>query len=342
MADKIHSENNIELRDLVYAPLKAISDANIQLSSSIVDFLASTGDMGVDSSGKPAVTLRTIQMLYDQIRYNSIDNPVSECISLEVPLLSIYPLSSLKVSKTKISFNAEIKNIQTSGDDTKIFTQVCSKKQRESANAPFFSYEVELDSAPIPEGLARFIDTLNAQAIPKKIHSTPVDKNGKKLSGDKLKEYEEKYALKKRERELNGKLTELRDRFYSKNNELKTETGMNFDEYTVYMEGLENPPETLPVYGELKRYNRRISHIEEKLEEIRQKLLMNRISNDDCSDADIDSYEGNKNSNENKGADNPDCYLRDVPGYCVRTKCPKLQDCDYARSKSKENKYEQQ
>lgn len=52
MDKKIQTDNTVELKDLVYAPLHAISAANIRLSSSIVDFLASTGDLIVSASDK--------------------------------------------------------------------------------------------------------------------------------------------------------------------------------------------------------------------------------------------------------------------------------------------------
>ncbi len=93
----------VELRDIVYAPLSAVSFANIQLSSNIVDFLAATGDASTDQLGKTTVSLRTIQMLYESVKNDANDNAVADSISLELPLLSIFPLSTLKVSRSKIS-----------------------------------------------------------------------------------------------------------------------------------------------------------------------------------------------------------------------------------------------
>jgi len=91
---KPRAESAVELRDLVYAPLGAVAEANIRLSSHIVDFLASTGDMNTDASGRPVVRLRTIQMMYEQLGSDALDNTVADSIGLTIPLLSVYPLNA--------------------------------------------------------------------------------------------------------------------------------------------------------------------------------------------------------------------------------------------------------
>jgi hypothetical protein len=268
MSDKKQTNNAIELKDLVYAPIGAIADANIRLSSSIVDFLASTGDISTDDSGEKTVKLRTIQMMYEQLRSDSMDNTVADSIGLEIPLLSIYPLSALKVSKTKVSFGAEIQSMQGKGDELKIYTQVSSSNQREGAMLPRISYEIELDSSPVSEGLARFVDILNSQAMPKLLHSMPVDNKGNKLTGDALKEYESTMALKKEEAELDAKLAEVKEQIRIQNNALELETGMNYDEYKTHMEEAKEtkPPE---VYNQINKLQSISSELETKLNELR-------------------------------------------------------------------------
>ncbi|MDR0272670.1 MAG: DUF2589 domain-containing protein, partial [Clostridiales bacterium] len=196
--------STVELRDLVYAPLGAIAEANIRLSSNIVDFLSSTGDLSTDASGKPVVRLRTIQMMYEQLGSDAMDNTVADSIGLEIPLLSIYPLSALKVSKTKVSFGAEIRGMKETSNGLSIFTQACSGKD---GSQPNIKYEVEMDSASVSEGLSRFVDILNANAMPKRLHSTPVDESGKRLTGRELEEYERSMALKERESGLSSKIS---------------------------------------------------------------------------------------------------------------------------------------
>ena len=287
MDRKKHLDNAVELKDLVYAPLGAISDANIRLSSNIVDFLASTGDMDIDSSGKPVVNLRTIQMVYDQLRSDAMDNTVADRIGLEIPLLSIYPLSSLKVSKTKIAFDAEIKGMKAVEGDLKIYTQVSSRRQRQGSGQARFSYKVELDSTPIPEGLARFIDTLNTQAIPKRIHSKPVDDSGNKLTGRELEEYERQIQLKEQEAELTSKLEEIREMIRIKNNALNLETGMDFEEYQAHLDHLGStgeeihPPET---YTSIVKYQEISADLESQLDELRREMVMNKVHEDGNED----------------------------------------------------------
>lgn len=283
MDKKQQMDNTVELKDLVYAPLQAISAANIRLSASIVDFLASTGDLSKDANGKPVVQLRTIQMLYEQLRTDAMENTVSDSIGLEIPLLSIYPLSSLKVSKSKVSFDAEIRSLGIVDGEVKIYTQVCSKNERDGANQARVSYEIELDSAPISEGLARFIDTLNTQAIPKLINSKPVDNTGKRLSGKELEDYERQVAYRAKENELASKLNDVKELIRSKNNALKLETGMSFDEYTDHIDSLANAGEDAEApesYTSIKEYQEISGGLEAQLAELRRDMVISKVGDD--------------------------------------------------------------
>lgn len=283
MDKKAQMDNTVELRDIVYAPLNAISEANIRLSAGIVNFLASTGDVGKDASGRPVVQLRTIQMLYEQLRTDKLDNTVSDSIGLEVPLLSIYPLSSLKVSKSKVAFNAEIRSLNMVDGDVRIYTQVCAGNERSGANQARISYEVELDSVPASEGLARFVDTLNTQAIPKLISSKPVDNTGKRLSGKELEEYERQTAFKARESELLSKISEVKELIRSKNNVLKMETGMNYDEYADHLTHLSEsgePPQLPETYTAIEEYQRMCGGLETQLDELRREMMKAKVGED--------------------------------------------------------------
>lgn len=278
MEKKTQMDNSVELKDLVYAPLGAVSEANIRLSGNIVNFLASTGDVAKDGNGKPVVQLRTIQMLYEQLRTDKLDNTVADSIGLEVPLLSIYPLSSLKVSKSKVSFNAEIRSLNVVDGDVRIYTQVCSNNERSGANQARISYEVELDSVPVSEGLARFVDTLNTQAIPKLISSKPVDNSGKKLSGKELEEYERQTAFKERESALLVKLNEIKELIRGKNNALKLETGMNYEEYTDHMAASAEPVEPPETYRAISEYQDISAGLEQQLNDLRHEMVTTSVA----------------------------------------------------------------
>ncbi|MCL2226663.1 MAG: DUF2589 domain-containing protein [Oscillospiraceae bacterium] len=281
MSDKKQMDNTVELQDLVYAPLGAIAGANIQLSSSIVDLLASTGDLSTDQSGEKVVKLRTIQMMYEQLRSDSMNNSVADCIGLEVPLLSIYPLSALKVSKTKVSFGAEIRGMQNTADGLKIFTQVSSANQRAGASQPQISYEVELDSAGVSEGLARFVDILNTQSMPKLLSSRPVDNTGRRLAGQELEDYQRTLASSRRESELVAKLGEVRELIRTQNNTLQRETGMSFDEYKENLEHLQesNAAAEVPeAYRQIERFQPISAELEAELNELRMQIVKKNVT----------------------------------------------------------------
>lgn len=275
MEKKKQTGGAVELKELVYAPLSAISAANIRLSSNIVDFLATTGDMGADQNGKPVVQLGTIQMQYEKLRNDADEGTVADYIGLEVPLLSIYPISTLKVSKTKVSFDTEIQDVEMSDDGAKIYTRVCSKKQRDGANAAKISYEVELESVSVPEGLARFIDTLNSQVIPKLLTSKPLDGSGKKLVGKDLDNYNHKRSLKDREAGLTARMNEIGEMIRAKNNAIKLETGMDYDDYLEHINGSKD--EATPALKELcasvEELRKMSAELNSKLERVRQRRM---------------------------------------------------------------------
>lgn len=279
MENKSKTNNAIELKDLVYAPIHAVAEANMRLSSNIVDFIASTGDLNTDESGKPTVNLHTIQMQYKQLRNDINDNTVSEQIGLEIPLLSIYPLSSLKVSKTKLSFDVEVRNMENSGDSAKIFARVCSNKKRKNSNQPRFHFEVELESVPVSEGLARFVDLLNAQSSPKCINTKPLDESGNALTGKDLEEYKQRMELMERETELKSKLDEIRERIRVRNNSLNEKTGMDYDEYTENRKYLETPEndEVTELCKSISEYREISADIEDQLEKLEAEKISLRF-----------------------------------------------------------------
>jgi len=279
--------NVIELKDLVYAPLHAVSEANMRLSSNIVDFIASTGDLNADETGKPVVHLHTMQMQYQQLRNDADDNTVAERIGLEVPLLSIYPLSSLKVAKSKVSFDVEVRSIRNLSDSVKILAQICSKRERDSANQPRFHFDVELESVPVSEGLARFVDTLNAQAVPKRINAKPLDDSGNALTGKELEEYNQRMQLMEREAELNNKLNEIKEMIRVRNISLNEKTGMDYDEYIEnrnYSNETSEEPEAGELCKSIKEYKDICVDLEEQLAKLNEEKIARRFQEQPLND----------------------------------------------------------
>jgi hypothetical protein len=267
----------IELKELVYAPLQAISDANLRLSTNIVEFLSSTGDLVTDKDGNLTAQLHSIQMQYKQLRTDVDDNTVADHIGLEVPLLSIYPLTSLKVSKTKVSFNLNVNNMKSEENSVKIYAQFCAKKQRQTANLASINFDVELESVPASEGLARFVDLLNANMTPKRIATEILDDEGYVLTGEKRKNYEDRIAILERETEINNKLNEIRKLLRSKNKALKTLTnGMDYDEYTEnmnYGDKEQENAEITELCNSIKEYRSIRENLEEQLKEIQNEKM---------------------------------------------------------------------
>lgn len=229
---KSEQQKGLELRDIVSAPLQAIAEANIKLSANIVDFLCSTGDANTDSLGKSTINLRTVQMLYEQVRNDADENTVADTISLEVPLLSIYPLSTLKVAKSKVAFGVNIRGVQANQNgQTHIYGELAGQPGvKAQGNRPQVSFEVELEGVPAAEGLARFVDTLNSNALPKQLARRPLDESGNKLTGEALNQYEQNVQLAKKQRRLQAHLAEADTMLRQKNNELRLATGMEYDE----------------------------------------------------------------------------------------------------------------
>jgi hypothetical protein len=278
--------NNIaELKELVYAPLQALSEANVKLNSSIVDYISTVSELNNDEAGNYTAHLNTIQMQYKQLRSDADDNTVTDLIGLEIPLLSICPLSALKISKTKVAFNMEIKEINVSDESVKIYTQVCSEKQRKSANVPRIKYEIELESAPISEGLARFIDVLNVNSTPKQIFTKPLDESGNELKGEELEFYKERLNYMEQEAELNEKLREIKKMIRNKNKMLSIKIGMNYDEYLESPDYDKENHEDKTVFelcNSIAEYREIRENIEEQLEELQKKKVLHYFNDQEA------------------------------------------------------------
>lgn len=269
----------IELKDLVYAPLQAVSLANIQLSSNIVDFLSATGDTSTDQLGKTTISLRTLQMLYESVKNDADDNAVSDSISLEVPLLSIFPLSTMKVSRSKINFSTQVKDIQTVNGQPKILAEITGGNDRRTANTPKINFEVELEGVQVAEGLARFVDTLNANVIPKQLARRPLDEKGNKLTGGDLERYERQMEISRKKRQLKAHIAETDEMIRAKNNELKLETGMEYEEFIQIADRAEFSQAANKAADDIGEYMEIKSGFERNLEQLRAKQLKERFEN---------------------------------------------------------------
>lgn len=210
-----YSNNFINLDELVYTPLRAISQSNINLSGSVMDLISSTGDINPTDESN-TIHLKTVNLAYEQINNDSMNGKTIEEVGLKIPLVSVLPITNLQIKKTKLNFDAEIKKIHRDNKNNKYImeSRVCasSKQRRKDDGLPKLSFEIELESVPISEGMARIVDILNANPIPQILSSKQVDDRGEIVVGEEAEYYQKMKLLKSKEARINrisDKLTSL-------------------------------------------------------------------------------------------------------------------------------------
>lgn len=203
---KKYSNNFVNIDELVYAPLKAVAQSNTQLSGSIMDLIADTGDIN-PSDENDTIHLKTVNLAYEQINNDSTNGKVIEEIGLKIPLISIVPITNLQVKKANIAFDAEIKKTGKSKKTNRynMEARICSsaKQRRKDDGVPKISFEIELENTIVPEGMARFVDILNANPIPETLSSRQINDNGEVVTGDDALYYKTMKKLRAKEIKLN-------------------------------------------------------------------------------------------------------------------------------------------
>jgi hypothetical protein len=105
---------------------------------------------------------------------------------MQVPLLSIVPLTNLNVENAEIDFSTEVKAEKGEDGKCSITARICSPEQRESDFLPRVSYKMKVNSLPATEGIMRITDQLSSNQIAKRTDSTPVAVDGN-LGSDEQK-----------------------------------------------------------------------------------------------------------------------------------------------------------
>jgi len=168
----------IPLDDLVYAPLHALAQSNHRLQAQIVDAIKSMGTTKQNGQ-EEAIHLNNVNIAYDQLRPEAEEGYSVDSLQVQVPLLSIVPISNLGVKKAEIDFSTEVKavNNEETGD-TKINARICAPSQRDSDFLPKVSYKLLVSSVPATEGILRLTDALSSSQVAKKIDTRPVAVSG--------------------------------------------------------------------------------------------------------------------------------------------------------------------
>lgn len=202
----------IFLDELVYAPLHALAQSNRQLRAQVVDAIKSMGTLRQNGT-EESVRLNNLNISYDQVRPEGEDGYSVDNLQMQVPLLSIVPVTNLTVDKAEIDFFTEVK---AEKDDEqrpcKIMARICAPEPRESDFLPKVSYRLQVSSLPATEAILRLTDTLSSNQIAKKLDTTPVAVDGNLGSEDQKNTWMEISRLKakiKKLKQLYQKITDL-------------------------------------------------------------------------------------------------------------------------------------
>lgn len=167
----------ILLDDLVYAPLHALAQSNQQLRAQVADAIKSMGTVR-QNGAEETIRLNNLNIAYDQVRQEGEDGYSVDNLQVQVPLLSIVPVTNLNVEKAEIDFSTEIKAENSGDGQCKIMARICSPEQRESDFLPRVRYKLKIASLPATEGIMRLTDMLSSNQIAKKLDTTPVTTDG--------------------------------------------------------------------------------------------------------------------------------------------------------------------
>ena len=198
------------LKDLVEAPLLAIAGSNVTLGKSIVDYIQTSGTQTTIYNEKVTV-LENINLGYQQVKQGDNHTQVIEDMALQVPLLSIMPISNLQIKKAKVDFNAEVRGVEDENHNIYYQARVCAPESRSTDYLSKIHFEIEVESSDMSEGMARCMDVLNLHQIPKKIDTRPTDATGNILNAERQESFEKKNQLMKEINDTNIAMKKLED-----------------------------------------------------------------------------------------------------------------------------------
>ncbi len=167
----------IPLDDLVYAPLHALAKSNQQLRAQVVDAIKSMGTLRQNGQ-EETVRLNNINIAYEQVRPEGEEGYSVDNLQMQVPLLSIVPITNLNVEKAEIDFSTEVMAEKGEEGECRITARICSPEQRESDFLPRVNYRMRISSLPATEGIMRLTDMFSSNQIAKKTDTTPVAVDG--------------------------------------------------------------------------------------------------------------------------------------------------------------------
>ena len=191
----------IPLDDLVYAPLHALARSNQLLRAQVVDAIRDMGTLRQNGS-EETILLNNINIAYDQVRPEGEEGYSVDNLQMQVPLLSIVPITNLNVEKAEIDFSTEVMAEKGEEGQCAITARICSPSQRESDFLPRVTYKMRISSLPATEGVMRLTDMLSSNQLAKKTDTTPVAVDGNLGSDDQKNTWQEINKLKAKIKKL--------------------------------------------------------------------------------------------------------------------------------------------
>lgn len=171
------SSDFIPLDDLVYAPLHALAKSGQQLRAYVVDAIREMGTVRQNGQ-EETIELNNINIAYDQVRPEGDEGYSVDNLQMQVPLLSIVPITSLNIERARIDFCTEVRAEKEAGNECAITARICAPQPRESDHLPRVSYQLKISSLPATEGIMRIVDMMNGSHIAKKMDTTPIAADG--------------------------------------------------------------------------------------------------------------------------------------------------------------------
>lgn len=179
----------LPMESLIGAPLTAACESNLKLARTTAEFIDT---VGFDTDDKGNKTVRTAKFAYNVLD----DKGAQQKVDIDVPLLAVVQVPSLKVDLVDITFDMEIKTSETSKSSSSkegkfsatlsggwgpfsikasVSGSVSSHKENTRSTDKSAKYHVQVKATDqgMPEGLARVLDIMNRAIVPAGV---PADK----------------------------------------------------------------------------------------------------------------------------------------------------------------------
>lgn len=191
----------LSLEELIYASIQPLAASNQRLQMHILEEIQAVSQVEQRQDQKVA-RLKNLHVAYDKLRSDGEGASRLEQMELQLPLLSLVSLSQLAVDKAKVAFHAEVVSESDGQGGTQLRGRVSTSKERKISPLSRISYEIELSSIPVAEGLMRLTDLLDISPVAREVGETLLDSSGRPRS-------EQEQALHSQVRERKEKIRQL-------------------------------------------------------------------------------------------------------------------------------------